>query len=261
MLTATCIFSGGTIGDQVKTIVYKFIRFWVQLFYPKIKIYGEENLTDGPTVIVGNHAQMNAPIACQLYFPGKVNIWTAGEMTNLKEVPAYAYRDFWSGKPSYIRWFYKVLSYVVAPISVCIFGSADCIPVYHDSRLISTFRKSMSVLQDGERVIILPESYTPYSNIVWKFHDRFVDLGRMYYRKYKEEINFVPMYVAPKLKAIYLGKAIKYDPAAKSENERERITVYLMDEITDIGRNLPEHTVVPYPNISKSDYPSNKSFE
>lgn len=243
----------------MKKAVYKFVRFWVWLLYPKVKVNGADNLPGGPAVAVGNHAQMNAPIACQLYFPGKFKIWTAGEMTNLKEVPEYAYRDFWSSKPAHIRWFYKGLSYLVAPLSVCIFSSADCIPVYHDSRIVTTFRSSISALQEGERIIIFPERNVPYNNIVYEFQDRFVDLARMYYKKYKEEIIFVPLYTAPKLKSLYIGQGIKYNSEAAADEERKRIASYLMDEISNIAGNLPEHTVVPYPNIRKSEYPSNKT--
>ena len=82
----------------------------------------------------------------------------------------------------------------------------------------------------------------------------------MYYRKYREEISFVPMYMAPALKTMYLGKPVKFDAKAPAEEERKRIVKYLMDEITDIARKLPEHTVVPYPNVSRRDYPSNKSY-
>jgi hypothetical protein len=244
----------------MKRLVYRFVRFWVKLFYPRIKVVGEENLPEGPAVVVGNHAKMNAPISCQLYFPGKFCIWTAGEMMHLREVPEYAFNDFWSDKPGYIRWFYKGLSYAIAPLSVCIFNSADCIGVYHDNRVMSTFRKSIEKLHEGVRIIILPEHYVPYSNIVWEFSERFVDVARMYYRKYGEEISFVPMYAAPGLRSLYLGKAIKYDAKAPAKQERKRITGYLMDEITDMARSLPEHTVVPYPNIPKKEYPSNKAY-
>ena len=41
------------------------------------------------------------------------------------------------------------------------------------------------------------------------------------------------------------------------EQERSRICNYLMDEITSIACSLPRHTVVPYPNIPKKDYPCN----
>ena len=45
------------------------------------------------------------------------------------------------------------------------------------------------------------------------------------------------------------------------EGERSRIRDYLMQEITDIACALPEHTVVPYRNIPKKYYPSNKRKE
>lgn len=240
--------------------LYRFIKFLVRTFYPKTAFSGEENLPDGPAVIVGNHAKMNAPIACELYFPGKHRTWTAGEMMSLKEVPAYAFSDFWSYKPGYIRWFFKGLSYIIAPFSVCIFNNADCIGVYHDSRLVGTFRESVRELNDGARIIILPEHDEPHNNIVCDFQERFVDVARMYYKKYKEEITFVPMYTAPDLKAVYLGTPVRFNSAAPIAEERARICGAMMDGITEIARSLPEHTVTPYPNIPKREYPSNKDI-
>lgn len=230
----------------------------VRVFYPKIQFAGAENLPDGPAVIIGNHAKMNAPIACELYFPEEHLTWTAGEMMDVREVPEYAFRDFWSHKPAYSRWFYKGFSYLIAPLSACIFNNADCIGVYHDSRVTGTFRESIRRLHEGTRIVILPERDEAYNNIVCGFHDKFVDVARMYYRKYKEEISFVPMYTAPHLKTVYLGKPVSFDSSAPIEEERTRICMSMMDGITEIARSLPEHTVVPYPNIPVKEYPSNK---
>lgn len=240
--------------------LYRFIKFMVRVFYPKTVFYGTENMPDGPAVFVGNHAKTNAPIACELYFPCDHKTWTAGEMMNLKEVPDYTFYDFWSNKPAYIRWFFRALSYFIAPFSACIFNNADCIGVYHDSRVMGTFRESVRVLHDGTQLVILPEYDEPYNNIVCDFHERFVDVARMYHKKYKEEISFVPMYTAPDLKAVYLGKPVRFDSSAAIADERTRICRAMMDGITEIARSLPEHTVVPYPNIPKKEYPSNKSL-
>ena len=246
------------MAAELSRLLYRFIKFCVWVFYPKTEVCGSENLPDGPTVIVGNHAKMNAPIACELYFPGRHRTWTAGEMMHLKEVPAYAFSDFWSRKPAHIRWFYRGLSYVIAPLSVCVFNNADCIGVYHDARIMTTFRSSIKALHEGARVIILPEHDAPHNNIVCEFRENYVDVARMYYRKYKEAVSFVPMYTAPKLKRVYLGKPVLFDPSARIEDERVRISRAMMDEVSDIARSLPEHTVVPYPNIPRRDYPSNK---
>lgn len=104
--------------------LYRFIKWLVWVFYPEIEVVGTENLPQEPVMAVGNHTQMNGPIACELYYPGNRYTWCAGQMMHLKEVPAYAYQDFWSEKPTYIRWFFKLLSYIIAPLSVCVFNNA-----------------------------------------------------------------------------------------------------------------------------------------
>lgn len=79
----------------------------------------------------------------------------------------------------------------------------------------------------------------------------------MYQRKTREDAFFVPMYVAPKLKKMYIGKPIRFDETQPYDQERTRICNYLMDEITQIARSLPSHTVVPYLNLPKNLYPKN----
>ena len=246
--------------DKITYAVFRIIKFFVRLFYPKTEFIGADKIPEGPVIIVGNHAKMNAPIACELYFPGKHKTWTAGEMMHLREIPPYSYRDFWGCKPAYIKWFFKILSYLIALPAYCIFNNADCIGVYHDSRIMGTFRTSVREMRSGTRIVILPEHDVPHNNIVCEFQENFVDVARMYYKRYKEEPSFVPMYTAPALKAVYFGKPVRYDSSAPAEEERARISREMMDAVTAIARDLPEHTVVPYPNIPKSEYPSNKSI-
>ena len=83
----------------------------------------------------------------------------------------------------------------------------------------------------------------------------------MYFRRYREAISFVPMYTAPALKKMVLGKPILYHPEADMDEERVRICGELMDAITDIAVHQPEHTVVPYPNVPARDYPKNIPLE
>jgi len=237
--------------------IYKIIKALVRFFYPKTKVEGTENLLEEPMVIVGNHTQMNGPIVCELYSPCKRYTWCAGQMMHLKEVPAYAFEDFWSKKPKYIRWFYKLLSYLIAPLSVCVFNNADTIAVYRDKRILSTFRISIARLQEGASLVIFPEHNARHNHILCDFQEHFVDVARFYYRKTGKELSFVPLYIAPALKTMYYGTPVRFRAAAPIEEERRRICDYLMDEITRMAISLPEHTVVPYRNISKKDYPSN----
>lgn len=238
--------------------LYRLIWVLVRRFYPKIQVVGEENLPDSPAIIVGNHSQMNGPIACELYFPGKHYTWCAGQMMHLKEVPAYAYQDFWSHKPRYTHWFYRLLSYLIAPLSVCIFNNANTIGVYRDARGLSTFKNSVKRLCEGANLIIFPENGQPHNHIVTQFQDKYIDTARLYYKKTRQCLPFVPLYLAPRRKTMYIGKPIYFDPEAPIEAERQRLNDALMAQITAMAVELPEHTVVPYRNIPKKYYPSNK---
>lgn len=241
--------------------IYKIIKWLVWLFYPKMEVVGTENLPEEEAIIVGNHTQMNGPIASELYLTGNRYTWCAGQMMNTKEVPDYAYKDFWSGKPKIVRPFYKILSYIIAPLASLIFNNANTIAVYRDNRIMSTFRNTVNKLADGAKVVIFPEHDKKYNNIIYDFQDKFIDIARLYHKRTGKELMFVPLYIAPKLKKMYLGKPIRFSSETPIEEERRRICDYLMNEITDIARSLPKHTVIPYRNIPKKYYPTNISEE
>jgi len=243
---------------KLSSFLYKIILSLVKFFYPKIKVYGAENLPDEPCIIAANHAQMNGPICAEIYFPRERYTWCAGEMMHLKELPAYAFDDFWSQKPKYTHFFYKVLSFIIAPISVIVFNNAKTIGVYRDKRIMHTFKETVKRLNDGNDIFIFPEQDRKHNHILYDFQEGFVDIAKIYYKRYGKELSFVPVYIAPDLKKMYIGKPARFNPEEDVCLERKRICRYLMDEITDIAVNLPKHTVVPYRNISKKYYPSNK---
>ena len=238
--------------------VYKIIRWIVKVFYPKISSSGFDRLPPEPMIFVGNHSQMNGPICCELYFPAIQYTWCAGEMMEAKQVPGYAFRDFWSHKPAWCRWFYKLLSYLIVPLSVCVFNNANTIGVYRDARILSTFKKTVQALQEGANVVIFPEHDVPHNHILCDFQDKFIDVAKLYYKRTGKAVRFVPMYIAPKLKTMYFGEPIAYCPELPMEQQRQQIKKHLMDSVTELACSLPEHTVIPYRNIGKKHYLSNK---
>ena len=241
-------------------IIFKIVRGLVHLFYEETEIIGLENLPEKDAIIVGNHSQMNGPIVGELFMPDNCYIWCAGEMMHTKEVPEYAFNDFWAQKPKRIRPFYKLLSYIIAPLASCIFTNARTVAVYHDGRVLSTFKSTVRMMEAGRNMLIFPEKPEKNNNIVYQMQEHFVDVAKMYYKKTGKEITFVPMYIAPAMRKAYIGKGIKFNAAADMDEERVRIIKYLSDEITGVARALPEHTVVPYKNIPKKYYLSNKDI-
>lgn len=241
--------------------LYLLVCALIRLFFRRPEFVGAEKLPGEPCVIVGNHTQMNGPIIAELYFPGKIYTWCAGEMMHWREVPSYAYADFWSFKPRWCRPFFRLLSYVITPLAVLLFNNARTIPVYHDARLLTTYRASIEKLQEGYSLVIFPEMNRRYNNILYEFQDKFIDLARFYFKKTGRALSFVPIYNAPALKKTLIGDPIAFDPSAPIEQERARLCTALKEAITALAVSLPEHRVVPYRNIPKRLYPKNKPVE
>jgi hypothetical protein len=124
-------------------------------------------------------------------------------------------------------------------------------------RLMTTFRTTLDALQAGENIIIFPEHDVKHNHIVYEFQDKFIDVAKLYYKKTGKALQFVPMYVAPKLKRTVLGAPVTFDPTADIKAERVRIAHALMEGVTDLACALPRHTVVPYRNMAKHLYPTN----
>lgn len=241
-----------------KPVPYKLIRSFVGVFYKTRTIENKENLSKKPAIYVSNHAQLHGPLSNELYFPNRKLIWCISDVMKTKQAAKYNYQDFWSQKPLYIRWFFKLVSYITAPLSAYIFSRADTIPVYKDKRIATTFKDSIRALENGCNLIIFPESREKYNDIINEFQTGYIDLAKLYYKKFNETIDFIPVYNAPRLKKIVLGKPITFDPNQDLSTQKIEITNYLKDEITKLAINQPIHKVVPYDNVGRKNYPYNK---
>lgn len=235
----------------------RLIRGAVDLVYPSMELVGLENLPQDACVLVGNHSQAHGPIITEERLPFDHYTWCVSQMMDKNEVADYALEDFWSDKPKSVHWLFWLASRVIKYPAVYIMTHARTIPVYHDSRCLTTFRRSLEKLEDGYHLVIFPECRKEYNNILNDFQDRFIDLAWMYYNKTGKRLRFVPMYLAPRLRKIFFGAPIVFDPEAPKKAERQRIKRELMDSITAIACAQPLHTVIPYRNISSKRYPKN----
>lgn len=243
---------------RLANALFTIIKKAVWLCYPKMQVIGAEQIPNEAVILVGNHAQMNGPIVSELYLPNAPYAWCAAQMMSLREVPSYAYRDFWSRKPRWSRPFYKLLSYLIAPVSILIFRHARTIPVYRDHRTLVTFRETIKTLQSGNSIVIFPEHDVPHNHVVAAFQSHFVDVAKLYHKRTGRELVFVPFYIAPSLRQIHVGNPIRFSASAPLEQERERICRHLIDTITETAVSLPKHRITPYRNIPKRHYPVNR---
>ena len=123
---------------------------------------------------------------------------------------------------------------------------SDTIPVYHDKRIVSTFKESVKMLSDGCHLVIFAESPVRYSEYVNEIQPGVVDLARLYYRKTKKALKFYPVYVEKKNRLISVGKPIAYQPQLDLDEQRREITSYLSFHIDRLARQMKPHKPVPF---------------
>ena len=161
-----------------KSLVYRLLKFFINVFYRKRTFFGLENLTNGPYIFIAYHAQIHGPLIAEVQFPLKRKTWCIGNVLTTKEFIEHAKTDFWGQKPKWIRWFFYLLAYIIAPIGSNVFNNADIIGVYKDARLSKTFKETVRYLNKGYNIIIFPECPTPYNNIINEFQNKFIDVAK-----------------------------------------------------------------------------------
>jgi len=243
---------------QKKGFIFRVVRKYFDITFPKMKMVGLENIPEEPCMIVGNHSQLNGPLTGELRLPFARTMWYSGDLTDKNLYPEYAMNDFWRYKSKRSKWFYKIMAQVTKPIFPYLLKYVDGIPVYKDNKIILTFKKSVETLNSGKHLVVFPECHTPYNHIVNEFQSGFVDLAKLYYKKTGKCLSFVPMYICRKLKSTFFGKPVVFDPNVPLEEQRTAIIEELKKRITDIATEQPVHTVIPYANIKKKKYPKNK---
>lgn len=194
--------------------LYRFVRGAVRLFTHKIETVWQTPFRGNPSVFVANHDRAYGPIAMCAYFDLRDNTspWINAQVLHSRGMPNYIRKDYWWDSS---KWYSSILSHTYAYLCSWILppilrGSA-CIPVYHDHHILKTTRKSLKALKSGRHILLFPEIPKGYHIYDDKIMDGFVSIGRMYYAKTKQNIDFYPTYVDWNNKTITIGNPITYD--------------------------------------------------
>ena len=235
-----------------KPFFFKLVARTINLFYHKRTYTGVENL-HAPTIIITNHSQIHAPLTHTLFFPDDtVHFWCISDMMSYRAFQRHAFSGFWAEKPKSVRWLFKIASYLLVPVA-WVFKRANTIAVYHDHRIKKTIEQTVKTLDEGKSIIICPEKWSGFDGIINDFHNKFVDVASIFYKKTGKPITFTPMYTCPALKTNIIGEPISLDPNQPIAEERVRICNYLRSSINALAKSLPTHRVVPFNNIGKEE--------
>ncbi|MBE3067439.1 MAG: 1-acyl-sn-glycerol-3-phosphate acyltransferase [Chloroflexi bacterium] len=227
----------------MKDGLYQFLVGVLDLFLWCGELIGEENLPRrGPAVFIANHLDATGPIATACSIPMRVHPWVIADMMDKGLAPLWLQADFVERqlhfKPPVSRWVARAL----CRISVPLFYSLGCIPVYRGDyeRMHATLEISMGVLREGKSVLVFPEDNCLPTDPVTKmqpFQHSFARLGEMYYTETGERMGFYPV-VVHSTGQLVVGKPVVFNPLNSVGLERRRLKELMEDTIPAVYMQL-----------------------
>ena len=199
-------------GRGIAVKIFYPILFWI--FWVVMALYhwptyrGRKNLPEGPCVLCGNHSGFADPIWVFLAMRTRVPPWTMAKKSVME-------------KPLLGRWL----------------AAFRAFPVDRDSVDIGAIKKSLSVLKQGEKLLIFPEGTRIKKGKKSEPKSGAVMLAQ------RAGVPIVPVYITPNRKPFQPIKIIigePYEPAFASRRptpeELEQRTAEMMEKIYGMGK-------------------------
>ena len=206
---------------------YRFLRKVVQIFSKTRKTVWTEPYNGAPSIFVCNHDRAWGPIAMCAYFELKDTSrpWINAQVLSAKEIPEYVRHDYWWKQDKwYTKIFNYTLVYLVSIILPPILRGSGCIPVYHDTRVMSTLKGSVNALKEGMNIILFPEHPTGYCEYDDEIVTGFVSIGRLFYRRTKQCLSFYPTFITWDNGVIRVGEPVVYDPEMDTDEFADKVS-------------------------------------
>jgi hypothetical protein len=223
------------MGDTL----YHFLTGALELFLWSGELVGQENLPKrGPAVFVANHLDSTGPIACCCSIPLRLYPWSIGDMMDPERAPAYMNMDFTERQLHLRPPLSMVFSRLLTRITVPMFWSLGCIPVYKGDygRMHETLSLSMDRLREGKFLLVFPEDAAFPADPVTRmspFQRSFARLGEMYYEETHERLAFYPVAVHA-AGYVALGRPVAFNPLNPVGTERHRLKDLMEDTVREM---------------------------
>jgi hypothetical protein len=196
---------------------------------------GRQNLPHrGPAVLVANHAGALGPIALSVALRPRLYPWVIADMMDVHLAAPYLRMDFTTRELGLSGWASGALSALLARIAVSLLQTIECIPVWSDKKLLSTYRLSAEYLEKGRILLVFPEdpSRPPQAATgIRPFKPGFARLGRLYYSRSGRRLVFLPAAVSRANRTVQIGAPVGYDPLNSERRDHNRITKELESAI------------------------------
>ena len=219
---------------------YKFIRKLLIIFSTKPKIINLNQSLANQAIYISNHSAANGPLKLNLFLPFSFVFWGTHEMLeNYKNRRKYLIDVFYRQKLHYGKVKSFIIGTLFAIISKYIYTNARVIATSKDLGFISTLKKSFSVLNNNENILIFPEdSHNGYHDILQKYFPGFAMLANYYYKKTNIDLPVYPIYFFKKGKTIIIGKPISVNNLIFEGKNFAEIAEIALNSTNELARQV-----------------------
>ncbi len=213
-----------SFGDSILQGLGRFFKKKPQI------INLNESEIEKKSIMIGNHNGAGGAFSYRTFLDHRFMTWGAHPMCEgYNSRRKYLYHIFYRKKLHYSKFKSFLLSISFGLISKIVYGYAGIIPVYYDSRIRNTYKYSFQCLEKDVSVFVFPEnSESGYKDTVEEFYAGFLQLSKLYYRKFQVDLPIYSLYYAKDPKTIIIGKPMYFQELLKENSE---------DEILEIFRN------------------------
>lgn len=199
-------------------------------FLPVKKAEFAEPIGDEPVIFLANHMGAVGPIYMAATFPLRDNvaIWCNEGMMDEKLTVDYVRHDWWWKPESKLAPLYSAtIPYIARAIVPKVLRSAPTIPVYRDTRVMTTMRQSLKALREGKHIVIFPELPDGFDSHAEQLQMGWLNLVTMYERATGKDIRMIPIHIDQESRVFRVQKGIVTDPDIPLSEQAERIERYL----------------------------------
>lgn len=213
----------------------RFVARIAKLFWRR-KVSGQDNIDRSKaSVFTCNHGKTAGPVTAVIYLPVIFRPWINGCMLDRKEATDTMMKTF-RNKFNFLG--PKLKRCIIHWISgmICHFlNSFEPIPVFkgQSKESVETIRQSIDALVQGYNLLIFPEKPgNHYDEHSYKeFNTGFAALGKAYFDRTGENLDFYPIWSDGKSHSFRIGKPVSFDPANEDRAEKVRISSELKERM------------------------------
>lgn len=219
--------------------LFLFIRQVYRFFTPKYEVVMDNFPSNQlPTVFVSRHLNLKGPIRVLAWSRFFIRTWVLSSFVDQQDAYDHYVGFTFTERFGLPGWLARILARPLSYLASSISGSMRAIPVYRKShKLIETFRETVASLHENIPILIFPDvDYRDDQGDMDDIYEGFLAIAQLYHRKYKQSVQFVPVYADPDRHQIHFAPPVEFDWDLPFKEQRSLKAKAIQGALNDLSQ-------------------------